>query len=142
MDDCVFCDILAEKRPASVVLKDAVCWAFLDIRPVNPGHVLVVPIAHASNLAELDEESGAHMFQVAQRVASALRRSGLKCEGVNFFLADGQVAGQEVPHIHLHVVPRYTDDGFGFWFGPHYGQRPTREELDRIAGQIQDNLRP
>jgi histidine triad (HIT) family protein len=140
--NCVFCDILAGKRPASVVLRDDACWALLDIRPVNPGHVLVIPTTHASGLAELDEESGAHMFKVAQRVAGALRRSGLRCEGINFFLADGRVAGQEVFHVHLHVIPRYTGDGFGLRFGPHYGQRPARAELDRIADQIQDSLRP
>jgi len=140
MANCVFCDILAGKRPASVVLRDDLCWAFLDIRPVNRGHVLVVPTAHAPGLADLDAASGAHMFKVAQRVAGALRGSGLRCEGVNLFLADGRVAGQEVFHVHLHVIPRYTGDGFGLRFGPRYGQQPPRTELDRIAGQIQDNL--
>ena len=141
MSTCVFCDIMEEKLPSSVVFKDEVCWAFVDIQPVNPGHVLIVPTFHAPSLAELDEESGAHMFKAAQRMAKALRHSGFKCEGVNFFLADGKAAGQEVFHVHLHVIPRYAGDGFGFRFGPRYGQRPARTELDAMAVKIQRALR-
>ena len=141
MSDCVFCDIMEEKLPSSVVFKDEVCWAFIDIQPVNPGHVLIVPTFHAPSLAELDEELGAHMFKAAQRVAKALRHSGFQCEGVNFFLADGKAAGQEVLHVHLHVIPRYTGDGFGFRFGPGYGHRPSRTELDAMAVKIQRALR-
>ena len=140
MDTCIFCDVLAGKSPASVVFRDGLCCAFMDIQPVNPGHVLVIPIAHAACLADLDEKSGAHMFKVAQRVAQALRDSGVKCEGVNLFLADGEAAGQEVFHVHLHVVPRYAGDGFGLRFGPEYGNRPPRAELDTIARKIRGAL--
>ena len=140
MRGCVFCDILAGKRPSSIVFQDDVCCAFMDIQPVNSGHVLVVPIAHAASLAELDGASGARMFRVAQRIAGALRDSGLRCEGVNLFLADGEAAGQEVFHVHLHVIPRYVGDGFGIRFGPRYGIRPPRKELDAIAGKIQGAL--
>jgi len=140
MSTCVFCDILAGKRPSSVVFRDDLCWAFMDIQPVNPGHVLIIPTYHAPSLAELDEELGVCMFRIAQRMAGALRHSGLTCEGVNFFLADGAVAGQEVFHVHLHVFPRYAGDGFGLRFGPQYGHRPTRAELDAIAGRIRRAL--
>ena len=140
MSACVFCDILADKRPSSIVFEDDVCCAFMDIQPVNPGHVLVIPRPHAACLAELDRESGAHMFKVAQRVAKALRNSGLRCEGVNIFLADGEAAGQDVSHVHLHVFPRYWGDGFGLRFGPAYGNRPARIELDMIAESIRDAL--
>lgn len=140
MSACVFCDILAGKLPSSVVFKDDLCCALMDIQPVNPGHVLIIPTYHAPSLAELDEESGAHMFRMAQRIAQALRNSGLKCEGVNLFLADGAAAGQEVFHVHLHVFPRYTSDGFGLKFGPEYGNRPPRTDLDAIAGKIRTAL--
>ena len=140
MSDCIFCDILAGRLPSSVVFRDDQCCAFMDIQPVNPGHVLVVPLYHASSLAELDEELGAHLFKVAQRIAGAVRRSGLRCDGINLFLADGRAAGQEVFHVHLHVIPRYTHDGFGLRFGPHYGERPPREYLDRVADKIQSVL--
>jgi histidine triad (HIT) family protein len=105
----------------------------MDIQPVNPGHVLVVPLAHAANLAELDEDTGAHLARVLQRLAPIVRRSGVRCEGIDLFLADGEAAGQEVFHVHWHILPRYAGDGFGFRFGPDYGRLPPRAELDRLA---------
>jgi len=140
MSDCIFCGIVAGNRPASVVYRDALALVFLDIRPVTPGHLLVVPLVHATGLGELDPEIAAHLMAVAQRLAAALRRSGLRCEGVNLFLADGEAAGQEVFHVHLHVFPRFRGDGFGLRFGPGYGERPSREELDRHAGAIRSGL--
>jgi histidine triad (HIT) family protein len=143
---CVFCDILVGKRPSSVVFRDEVCCAFMDIQPVNTGHVLVVPNDHAVSLAELGPETGSRMFVIAQRIAAALRavdalRSGrLRCEGVNLFLADGEAASQDVFHVHLHVIPRYRGDGFGFRFGPTYGIRPPRAALDWVAEEIRDAL--
>jgi histidine triad (HIT) family protein len=136
MTDCVFCEILAGREPASIVHHDEVCTAFMDTQPVNPGHVLVVPNRHAASLAELDSGDGGHLFRVAQHVAGALRASGLQCEGVNLFLADGEAAGQHVFHVHLHIFPRYHGDGFGFRFGPTYGNMPPRAELDAISASI------
>ena len=107
--------------------------AFMDIQPVTPGHMLVVPRRHAANLAELEPQDGAHIFQVAQQAAAALRASGLRCEGVNLFLADGEAAGQDVFHVHLHVFPRFSGDGFGLRFGPNYAQRPPRSELEELG---------
>jgi histidine triad (HIT) family protein len=134
--DCVFCNILAGKLPSSRVYQDEICTAFLDIQPVNPGHLLIVPNQHAACLAELNEDTGAHMFRIAQRLAAALRRSAVKCEGVNFFLADGEAAFQDVFHVHLHVFPRFAGDGFGLELGPNYYNKPGRAELDEIAGNI------
>jgi histidine triad (HIT) family protein len=133
---CIFCDILAGRAPASIVCEEADCVAFMDIAAINPGHVLVVPRQHAPGLAELDPQAGASMFRLAQRVALALRRSSLRCEGVNLVLSDGPVAGQEVMHVHLHVLPRYRGDGFGFRLGPGGRQVVPRSELDEIAGRI------
>jgi histidine triad (HIT) family protein len=140
MADCVFCAIMARTVPSSVVYQDETCTAFMDIQPVNPGHVLVTPNAHVGSLADLDLETGRHMFEVAQRIAQALRESGLHCQGVNLFLADGAAAGQDVFHVHLHVIPRYRGDGFGFRFGPDYGRRPPRSELDSQAAQMRSAL--
>lgn len=136
MTHCVFCDIAQGKAPASTVYADRIVTAFMDIQPVNPGHVLIVPNVHATYLSDLDEETGAHLFVTAMRIAAALRRSGLRCEGINVFLADGEAAFQEVFHVHLHVIPRYAGDGFALRFGPHYGQPPDGAELDKIAAQI------
>lgn len=141
MTNCVFCEILSGSQPCSLVYQDQVCTAFLDIQPVNPGHVLVIPNQHASNLSELNEDTGAHLFKVAQHLAAALRKSPVLCEGINLFLADGAAAGQEVFHVHLHVLPRFRGDGFGFKLGLNYFNRPTRLELDRIAETIKGALK-
>jgi histidine triad (HIT) family protein len=140
MADCVFCDILAGEEEASFVYRDEQCAAFMDIQPVNPGHVLVIPNDHATDLAELQPEIGASMFQLAQRLAAALRASGLRCEGVNLFLADGPAAGQEVFHVHLHVLPRFSGDGFGLKFAPSYFNRPSRAALHEAAARIKEVL--
>jgi histidine triad (HIT) family protein len=140
MSDCIFCRILSGQLPASIVLRDDLCTAFMDIQPVNPGHVLIVPNRHAAYLADLDEDTGAHLFRIAHRLAAALRRSGVPCEGVNLFLADGQAAMQEVFHVHLHVFPSYSGDGFGLKFGPSYSDRPDRAELDGAAARIRSVL--
>jgi histidine triad (HIT) family protein len=137
---CVFCDIVRGQAPASRVYSDERVLAFMDIQPVNPGHLLVVPRLHAAGLDGLDGELGGHLFQVGMKLAGALRLSGLRCEGVDLFLADGQAAGQEVMHVHLHVIPRYRGDGFGFRFGPGYRQRPERAALEEAAAAIRQGL--
>ena len=139
-DDCVICKLISGELEVSMVYQDDCCSAFLDHQPINPGHALVVPNRHASNLAELDEEVGAQMFRVAQRLAGVLRNSEVKCEGVNISLADGEAAGQEVFHVHLHVFPRYVGDGFKVRFGPHYANKPERRELNEIADRIRNAL--
>jgi histidine triad (HIT) family protein len=131
--ECVFCDLIEGLAPLSEVHRDGQVIAFMDIQPVNPGHVLVAPIQHSPVLADLDPEVGAQLFRVAQRVARAIRSSQHRAEGVNLFLADGEVAGQEVLHVHLHVFPRYKGDGVGLRFGPNYLNLPHRSQLDASA---------
>jgi histidine triad (HIT) family protein len=133
-EPCIFCEIVAGRAPASRVYEDEEVIAFLDIRPVNPGHTLVVPRAHFAGLSDLNEEVGARMFRVARRLAAALRKAGVRCEGVNLFLADGEAAFQEVMHVHLHVLPRFAGDPFKIQL--REVARPPREELDRMAEQI------
>jgi histidine triad (HIT) family protein len=132
-DSCVFCAIVAGRSEASLVREDEDVIAFMDVRPVTTGHLLVVPRKHAESLETLDEDLGARLFRVAHRLAGTLRRSGLPCDGVNIFVADGTVAGQEVFHVHLHVVPRTAGDGFAV--RARRGT-PGRAELDESARQI------
>jgi len=140
MGECIFCSIARGAEPASVVHADRKVMAFLDAQPVNPGHVLIVPKVHAADLSELDEETGGHMFKIAMRVAAGLRRSGLRCEGINLHLADGEAAFQDVFHVHLHVIPRFRGGGFGLRFGPNYGYRPNRKELDITASKTREAM--
>jgi histidine triad (HIT) family protein len=132
--DCIFCAIVAGSAPASIVYDAADLLAFLTIGPVTPGHLLVIPKRHAPYLADLDEATGARMFTVAMRLAQALRASGLRCEGINLFLADGEAAFQEVFHTHLHVIPRFVGDTFRI--DADWTITPSRAELDEIAAQV------
>lgn len=137
---CIFCRIIADQVEASKVYQDDTVTAFMDKQPLNPGHLLVVPNEHTANLAGLDEAIAGRMFVVGRQLAQALRRSGLRCEGVNLFLADGPAAGQTVFHSHLHVIPRFIDDGFGLRFPPGYGGGVSREDLDTIAAKVEAAL--
>ncbi len=132
----IFSKILQGKVSASFVYQDEKVSAFMDIQPINPGHVLVIPNREVASLTDLDEETGAHLFRIGHRIAKALRQSGLKCEGVNLFLADGQAAKQDVFHVHLHVFPRFRGDNFKWQFGRNYSKLPKREELEQTAESI------
>jgi histidine triad (HIT) family protein len=133
---CVFCRILAGELPVSMVYDDETVAAFMDIRPVNPGHTLVIPKTHAPYLCDVNPDLGAELFRTGMRVAAALRRTALRCEGVNLFLADGEAAMQEVFHVHLHVIPRFAGDGFGLKFAPHYFQPTSRDSLNAARDAI------
>ncbi|GAB2664479.1 HIT domain-containing protein [Prescottella soli] len=137
MSHCVFCAIVEGEAEASIVYDDEHTIAFMDIRPFTPGHLLVVPKTHAANLAALDPVDGGRLFRVGQRMAAALRESTVAADGINFFLADGVTAGQEVFHVHLHVVPRTVGDGFGLRGRPG---TPPRADLDYLAGSIRGRL--
>jgi diadenosine tetraphosphate (Ap4A) HIT family hydrolase len=130
---CVFCELVAGRADASVAYEDDVLVALMDLYPVNPGHVLLVSRLHAEHMADLDEETGAHVFRVALRMQQAVRQAGVRCEGINLIVADGEAAFQDVPHFHLHVIPRFEGDAFKIdadW------QEARREDLDRVATDI------
>ncbi|MGZ4398398.1 MAG: HIT family protein [Gaiellaceae bacterium] len=135
LSDCIFCRIVAAQAERSLVYEDGETVAFMDIAPITPGHTLIVPKTHASMLADLDEADGARLFVVGQRVAAALYHSQLRCEGINFHLADGEVAGQDVFHVHLHVIPRFAGDPLRIRREGGL-QIEERAELDRAAAQI------
>jgi histidine triad (HIT) family protein len=134
---CVFCELAAGRRQGSVAFEDDACVVLMDSRPVTPGHSLVIPKRHAAHLAELNDETWTHVCAVAKRVELALRRSGVRCEGINLFLADGEAASQTVPHVHLHVMPRFAGDSFKI--DADWTARPSREELDRVAARVRDS---
>ena len=136
----VFSDILSGKVEASFVYKDELVSAFMDIEPVNCGHVLVIPNKPGASLTDLDDETSSRIFNVAKKIASAIRKSDLPCDGINLYLADGEAAGQEVFHVHLHVVPRIKNDGFQLKF-PGTGHFKTpRSELNLVANLIIQNI--
>ena len=134
--DCVFCRVVGGEIPASLVYRDGTVTAFLDIRPVTPGHLLVIPDRHHAALADVPGEAWAQVTGVARRLAAALRASELRPAGVNLYVADGEVAGQEVQHIHVHVIPRSVGDGFKIQSEALRKGPPSRDELDRHAEAI------
>jgi len=140
MNLCIFCKILQGTAESSIIYQDNLVTAFMDYQPINPGHLLVIPNLHAAYLADLHPETGAHMFTVAQKLAQGIRDSDLLCEGINLFLADGEAAMQEVFHVHLHVIPRCTGDGFGLTFPQRYFTRPSRTDLDAAADSIKNAI--
>jgi histidine triad (HIT) family protein len=131
----VFCEILRGDSPASFVHQDDTVVAFMDIQPITRGHMLVVPREHAVLMSDLNETVSMRAFRVARNLASVVRQT-LGAGGVNLFVADGEVAFQDVPHFHVHVIPRYTNDGFGLTFPPNYNKQRSRAELDEVASAI------
>jgi histidine triad (HIT) family protein len=146
MAECIFCAIAAGRAPASLIHEDERCLAFLDIYPVRAGHALIVPRRHAVRLADLAPGDGAAVFELATRVAQALRDSELPCDDVNLLLNDGPGANQTVPHLHVHVIPRQGRDLARVLgkllqrpVAPLLGGRP-RAELDRQAAGLRAAL--
>jgi len=133
VNNCVFCALVAGEREASVVYEDERLLGFMDLHPVNPGHVLLVPKEHATAMADVDEDTGVHVFRIAMRMQQAIRRSDVRCEGINLFVADGEAAFQDVFHFHLHVIPRFEGDPFKI--EANWKEAP-RSELDRAATSI------
>ncbi|MCI5778731.1 MAG: HIT domain-containing protein [Lentisphaeria bacterium] len=111
MSDCIFCKIVGGEIPARKIYEDELICAFLDISPINFGHVLVIPKEHHQSASTVPEATAGRMFAVASRIGILLKRRE-EYDGYNLHLADGTVAGQVVMHVHMHVVPRGAEDGF------------------------------
>lgn len=136
---CVFCDIVAGGSAGSVIYDDEHAVALLDIFPVHPGHALVVPRRHCADIRDCPADLARHLFGVSARLAPAIA-SVVGAEAFNIWTAAGRAAGQTVFHLHLHVLPRFDDDGFG----PRLPKTPLREapraELEEMAGRIRAAL--
>lgn len=133
---CVFCKIISKELPASIVYEDQKCLAFLDIHPITEGHVLVIPKQHRERFTELDSGDAGHLFKIGHQILKAIEQSEVKCEGANFFLSDGAIAGQEVMHSHLHVAPRFKGDGQRVGFSHADPDQSPRKQLDEVANKI------
>jgi diadenosine tetraphosphate (Ap4A) HIT family hydrolase len=134
-DDCIFCAIVRGEAPASFTHQDDTVIAFMDIQPITHGHMLVVPREHAVLMHEVSDTVAMRTFKVARYLA-AMARHTFGASGVNLFVADGEVAFQDVPHFHVHMIPRYPQDGFSLTFPHGYDEPPARAELDAIAAAV------
>ena len=141
MSDCIFCAIVAGEAPASFVHRDELVAAFLDIRPVTPGHLQVIPIEHVVYTHDLPDSTADRLFAVARDLARTLRQTdAVRADGINLFVADGAAARQEVLHAHLHVIPRFPGDGFEMDAAAWGKPQPTRSELDGLADRMRQVL--
>ena len=107
---CVFCDIITGREPKSVVFEDQQCLVILDIFPMSPGHCLIIPKQHHVRVHQVPKAIRARLFEIGVQVRCAITASALGCDDANFIINDGQYANQEVPHVHLHVIPRRKRD--------------------------------
>ena len=143
---CLFCRIARGESPSSVVYQDDACMAFMDLYPVRPGHLLVIPRRHAVHLRDLPAADQAHLFAVAMWLMEAQRAAGYAADAANLLVNDGPAAGQQVPHVHLHLVPRTRGDGVGVMGAflsrvVHFTRRAGRRaRLDAVAARIREHL--
>ena len=130
MENCIFCKIIKGELPSTKVYEDADVLGFLDIKPVNPGHTLVIPKKHYTNIHDMPDELVGKVAVAAKKVADAILKVGAK--GVNIGMNNGEAAGQIVFHAHVHVMPRYGKDTFSLWVGKEY----NGNEREQVAKKI------
>jgi histidine triad (HIT) family protein len=134
MDNCLFCKIVRKEIPAHIIYEDADVVAFLDIKPVHPGHTLVVPKIHSSDLNEMDPVDTQAVFSTAQRITHALLRLG--AEGANVTTNVKQAGGQVIFHTHVHVIPRYSGDGLHHWPQQAYKEGEDRAWQEKLRSAL------
>ena len=135
-DSCIFCRIARKQAPASLVYEDEKVMAFLDVRPLNEGHTLVIPKAHYETIFEIPEELNAYLHRIVKRVSFAVKKAS-KADGISIFQQNGKAASQEIFHLHVHVVPRYEGQQLA-----RFGEilEANREKLEQVAANIRRHI--
>ncbi len=137
---CIFCDMLQGAAEVSICYEDPTAVAFMDIQPVNPGHVLIVPREHYESLLDVPPAVAAHLFQVAVTLGPIIRTVA-GSDDMNIVVNSGAAAGQNVFHHHVHLIPRREGDGFDIPLPFGGSQMPNRQMLDAMAVRIISALR-
>ena len=132
MENCIFCKIANGEIPANTIYEDENFRVILDNGPATKGHALVLPKGHYADLYEIPEEVAAGAVKVAKKVAGTMKEK-LSCDGLNLVQNNGEAAGQTVMHFHLHIIPRYKDDGQHILWKP---TSPSAEELEEVRKTI------
>ena len=135
MSDCIFCKIIKKEIPSDIVYEDNKFLAFLDITPINKGHVLVVPKTHSVNILDTNDSVLTQVRPVAKKVAKAMAKA-VGAEGFNVGVNNGSVAGQVVMHLHLHLIPRFSKDGFTHWPKTSYLEGESAKVCKAIKEEI------
>jgi histidine triad (HIT) family protein len=135
MPDCLFCKIVAGEIPCHKIYEDNSVLAFLDIKPLNPGHTLLVPKEHAENLLDSSTDTATALISTAKKITSAILQS-VGASACNITFNNGAAAGQVVLHTHLHIIPRFKGDGFEAW----HREGLSSDVLPGVAKRIRDVL--
>ena len=133
-DNCIFCKIANGIIPSATIYEDDDFRAILDIAPAHKGHTIILPKKHADNLFELPDDIAAKVLPLAGKIGGRIKEK-LHCDGLNLVQNNGEVAGQTVMHFHMHVIPRYENDGQSILWKPG---SPSQEELEEIKNRIVD----
>lgn len=128
MDNCIFCKIANGEIPAATLYEDEDFRVILDLGPASKGHALILPKAHAANIYELSDEMAAKAMILAKKMATVMTEA-LNCDGFNIVQNNGEPAGQTVFHFHMHLIPRYKNDGVGITWTPGKLTDEDREEI-------------
>lgn len=135
MEDCIFCKIIAGEIPSDKVYEDEQVLAFLDIKPVNRGHLLVIPKIHSTDLLSVEDEALKDLMPKVKKIGAAAMKA-MNAQGINISTNNGRAAGQIIFHLHFHLIPRFANDNLPPW--PHHDSEPkTRAE---IAAEIKKQL--
>jgi histidine triad (HIT) family protein len=136
MTDCIFCKIVNGDIPSSKVYEDSETLAFLDISPVNKGHTLIIPKKHYETFEDVPADELGELIVKVQKVCKAVIKA-TNADGYNLIQNNKTSAGQEVPHIHFHIIPRYKDDGFKFnWENKKYEDEEMKEFKEKISKEL------
>jgi histidine triad (HIT) family protein len=132
MNDCIFCKMVSREVEVAPIYEDEFTFAFLSNSPNNLGHTLVIPKKHYENVYEIDEVTLANVATTAKKIAIGLKK-GLGAEGVNIIQNNERAAGQAVFHLHVHIIPRYYNDGFKQWADhKHYKKDEAEQYVEKI----------
>ena len=135
MEECIFCKIAKGEIPSEKIYENENVLAFLDIFPATEGHILVIPKKHYENIFDIPKDVLKENIEVAQKIAFLLKEK-LKAEGINLLNSNNKIAGQEVLHHHIHVIPRYSGDEFEIVFKDKTKNKNLKEIAKRIKWQL------
>jgi len=135
MNDCLFCKIINGEIPSDKVYEDERTFAFLDIMPNNPGHTLVVPKKHFENIFDTPNEELYGIFKTVKKVSKAIN-TAMGSDGINIAMNNKAAAGQIIFHTHIHIIPRYKNDGYKHWPGKKYKDGNEKKVAEKIRLQL------
>jgi histidine triad (HIT) family protein len=129
-ENCIFCKIIKNEIPSEKIYEDEKVFAFMDIKPVSEGHILLIPKDHTPWMQDVSDETIEYIFKKAKNLMQVLKQS-LNCDFVQL-----SIVGEEVPHFHIHLIPRYFDDNLPRWITKNYTEDEIREYAEKIKTNI------